>query len=89
MNAPPLDDAALDDTLLAKAPVAGAAPEWRRVAAPLALGLLLLGALFNKEVVAAVQTWDASTAYNHCFLIIPIALFLLWDRRFDLVGIKA
>ncbi len=89
MNAPPLDDAALDDTLLARAPVAGAAPEWRRVAAPLALGLLLLGALFNKEVVAAVQTWDASTAYNHCFLIIPIALFLLWDRRFDLVGIKA
>ena len=41
------------------------------------------------EVAAAVQTWDASTAYNHCFLIIPIALYLLWDRRQDLVGIPA
>jgi exosortase A len=51
------------------------------------LGVLLLGVLFNKEVVAAVQTWDASTAYNHCFLVIPIVLYLLWDRRFDLVGI--
>ena len=29
----------------------------------------------------------SSTAYNHCFLVIPIALYLLWDRRFDLVGI--
>ena len=81
MNAPVLDDAPL-----VRAP---AAPEWRRFALPLALGLLLLGLLFNKEVVAAVQTWNASTAYNHCFLIIPIALYLLWDRRFDLVGLKA
>ncbi|MGD0104402.1 MAG: exosortase A [Rhodopila sp.] len=65
--------------------VAGRA--WRRAVLPLGLGLLLLGVLFNKEVVAAVQTWNSSTAYNHCFLVIPIALYLLWDRRFDLVGI--
>ena len=37
--------------------------------------------------MAAVHTWNISTAYNHCFLVIPIALYLLWDRRFDLVGI--
>ena len=94
MNAPPLDDGPLDDALMAdalmaEAPVTIAIPEWRRVAIPLTLGLLLLGALFNREVVVAVQTWDASTAYNHCFLIIPIALFLLWDRRVDLIGITA
>lgn len=63
------------------------APDWWRIGPPVAAGLLLLGLLFNKEVVAAVQTWDASTAYNHCFLVIPIALYLLWDRRQDLVGI--
>jgi exosortase A len=45
--------------------------------------------LFNKEVEAAVRTWNTSTAYNHCFLIIPITLYLLWDRRADLVGIPA
>jgi exosortase A len=84
MNAPIL--AATRDSY---APPAATAAEWRRVGVALGLGLLLLGALFNKEVVAAVQTWDASTAYNHCFLVIPIALYLLWDRRFDLAGIPA
>ena len=61
--------------------------EWGRIAWPLSLGLVLLAALFNKEILAAVQTWETSTAYNHCFLVIPIALYLLWDRRCDLVGI--
>ena len=66
-------------------PVAARA-DWRRLLPPLITGLLL-GALFSKEVAAAVETWNASTAYNHCFLVIPIALYLLWDRRFDLTGI--
>ncbi len=73
------------DTSRIESPVTSA--EWRRVALALVTGVLALGLLFNKEIVAAVQTWDASTAYNHCFLIIPIALYLIWDRRFDLVGI--
>ena len=60
-----------------------------RLVLPIAIGLLLLGGLFNTEVSAALQTWDASTAYNHCFLIIPIVLYLLWDRRSDLAGIPA
>jgi exosortase A len=78
MNAPTLADS----------PAAVTSLEWRRVGLALGLGLLLLGALFNPEVAAAVHTWDTSTAYNHCFLVIPIALYLLWDRRFDLVGIE-
>jgi exosortase A len=88
MNAPTLAEAPGAATS-ADGSVATGAPEWRRLVLPIGLGLLLLGLLFNKEVVAAVQTWDASTAYNHCFLVIPIALYLLWDRRFDLVGVKS
>ena len=79
MNAPVLADTS----------ISFAAPDIRRVAVPLCVGLLLLGVVFNKEIVAAIQTWEASTAYNHCFLIIPIVLYLLWDRRFDLFGIEA
>lgn len=75
--------------VLAETPSALAAADWRRTAPPLVAGLLLLGGIFNREVVAAVQTWEASTAYNHCFLVIPIVLYLLWDRRFDLTGIQA
>ncbi len=59
-------------------------PTWTRtrVALPvLAVGLPLLGLLFADEVAAAVRVWFASTAYNHCFLVIPIALYLAYDRR--------
>jgi len=66
------------------------ASDWSpfRYAIPaLALGLLFLGGLFNREVVAAVQTWNESTAYNHCILIIPIFAWLVWDRRFTLIGV--
>ena len=45
------------------------------------VGLIALGLLFHTEVIAAVSIWDTSTAYNHCFLVIPIVLYLLWDRR--------
>ena len=68
-------------------PRARAAAVTHHLLMPLAIGLLLLGLLFSHEVVAAVQTWIASTAYNHCFLVIPIALYLLWDRRLDWAGV--
>jgi exosortase A len=75
------------------APAVTAAPasvsDWPGIAVPLGVGLLVLGAVFNTEIAAAIRTWIDSTAYNHCFLVIPIAAFLLWDRRFDLRGIAA
>ncbi len=75
------------------APAITAAPasvsDWRRAALPIGVGLLVLGAVFNAEISAAIGTWIESTAYNHCFLVIPIAAFLIWDRRFDLRGVAA
>ncbi len=47
----------------------------------LALGLVVLGVLFVPEFRAAVEVWDASTAYGHCYLIIPMTAYLLWNRR--------
>lgn len=57
--------------------------------AKLAVGLLGLGLVFKAEVVTAFLTWEASTAYNHCFLVIPITLYMIWDRRHDLRHIPA
>jgi exosortase A len=45
--------------------------------------------VFQQEVAAAVQTWIDSTAYNHCFLVIPIAVYLLWDRKEELAALRA
>ena len=79
----------LPATLLAR-PLASPVWVWSpfRAAIPaLAMGLLLLGIVFSQEVLAAVRTWENSTAYNHCILIIPISAWLIWDRRHSLIGV--
>jgi exosortase A len=70
----------------------GLAAAWRGqrgVAITLGLGVVALCLVFNAEVVAAIRTWIDSTAYNHCFLVIPIAAYLAWDRRDKLRGLAA
>jgi exosortase A len=60
------------------------APLWPRLwpAAPaLALSALVLQLLFHTEIGAAVRVWNSSTAYGHCWLILPIAIFLAYERR--------
>lgn len=47
----------------------------------LAVGLLALLATFGETVAGAVSIWWNISTYNHCFLILPISLFLVWDRR--------
>jgi exosortase A len=53
----------------------------------LALGLVVLALLFQEEIGAAIRVWTNSTAYNHCFLVLPIALYMAWDRRATLIGV--
>lgn len=54
---------------------------WVSTGAVLLLGALIFVAAFWSEVAHAVDVWIASTAYNHCFLILPISLYLIWERR--------
>ena len=49
-------------------------------------GLVPLGFAFLPEMEAALGIWSSSTAYNHCWLILPIALWLGWTRRERLLG---
>lgn len=53
----------------------------RRALPVLAVGVVILGIVFQAEVAAAIGVWRASEAYNHCFLILPMAAFLAWQRR--------
>ena len=55
----------------------------------LLLGVAALIGLFHVEAMNAVRTWIDSTAYNHCFLVVPIVIWLIWDRRFSLHGLAA
>jgi len=60
---------------------------WRPALVVLGLGLLAWGLLFSEEIASAVRVWDSSTAYNHCWLIAPIAGWLFWQRRHRLEGL--
>jgi exosortase A len=65
-------------------PAADALPAesgWASATLALVLGLLLLGLLFRAELSAALYTWETSTAYNHCWLVLPVAAWLAWVRR--------
>jgi exosortase A len=54
---------------------------WLTAGLAIALGLLALGVIYSAEISAAFGVWLASTAFNHCFLILPIALYLVYERR--------
>lgn len=47
----------------------------------MALGLAVLCVVFRHEAAAAVAVWRSSTAYGHCWLVLPIVVWLLWERR--------
>jgi len=46
-----------------------------------------LCAIFPAESTGALHVWLTSTAYNHCFLILPVALYLAWQRRDALLAL--
>lgn len=77
-----------------KAPSSAAAPsthgvrEFLRLPLPaIGLGIVVLAIGFWPEALAAYRTWSTSTAYSHCFFVVPIALYLAWDRRAALADI--
>lgn len=61
----------------------GTAP-WRMLGTALLLAALALGCLFWREIAGAWRVWAVSPTYNHCFLVLPIALYLIWERRMTL-----
>ncbi|WP_019625778.1 exosortase A [Thioalkalivibrio sp. ALJT] len=57
---------------------------------PLAALVLLLAAtlvLFQTSYLSMVETWSRSETFTHGFLIAPIALFLVWLKRGELVAL--
>ncbi|MGK7861178.1 exosortase A [Falsiroseomonas sp. E2-1-a4] len=69
------------NVILPARPATGVHGGWGLPLAALGLGLLAFGLLFQAEVAAAVATWDRSATYNHCWLVLPIAIWLAWVRR--------
>jgi exosortase A len=54
---------------------------WKIHLAVLGALLLALGVAFFPDIRAAAIVWFEYPAYSHCFLIIPICAWLIWERR--------
>ena len=57
------------------------APGWGPAMILIGMASFIFGVAFRQEITGAVRVWLNSTAYNHCFLVLPLAGFLLWERR--------
>ena len=54
---------------------------WVPALVSVAIACAVFGLAFQREIVGAVRVWAGSTAYNHCFLVLPLVAALLWNRR--------
>lgn len=74
-------------TILRRAPSSAAlapaatAARWLPTLLLIGIAVVLFAIGFHREASDAVRVWISSTAYNHCFLILPIVGYLLWERR--------
>ncbi|OAN11367.1 hypothetical protein A3K86_20680 [Photobacterium jeanii] len=50
----------------------------------LALPIIAWGLVFSATLQEMVQVWMQSKTYEHCFLIVPISLWLVWQKRQDI-----
>ena len=61
----------------------------RPILPALVLALAALAVLFAGEIGAAMQVWRTSTAYGHCWLVLPIVLWLVYERRDEAAAMPA
>lgn len=66
---------------LLEAEIAGNRRQWLVSSAWLALIVAAMIAMFWEAAIGAYRVWRGSETFNHCFLIVPIVAYLVWDRR--------
>lgn len=68
----------------------GVAPEprpvWKQGIIAITLSVVAILLVFHETVAALLSTWQ-SGAFSHCYLILPISVFLIWDRRHQIAPI--
>jgi exosortase A len=58
----------------------GAASPWRKHLAILAGVAAAILALFRRDAADVVALWSNDATFNHCFLILPLIAWLIWQR---------
>src|SRR5580658_891408 len=66
----------------------GVSRAWRNHLLALGVVLVLIFVEFRSALSAAVKVWEVSPTYSHCFLIIPIVGWLIWEKKAALKAIR-
>lgn len=69
------------ETVSGAVPDDSVSPGWRDALIALSVSIIGLCAIFWGTVSQMVETWYVSATFNHGFMIVPICLWLVWDRR--------
>src|SRR3569623_1294822 len=69
---------------LPTAPDGGRGHVWRAPLAMVSVAVLALFGFYWETVASMVAIWSRSEPFTHGFLILPISLFLVWQRRGEL-----
>lgn len=62
-------------------------PAWRRSIAALLVLLLWTLYWYADTAIAMVAIWARSDTYAHAFLVFPISLWLIWQKRHELLAL--
>src|SRR3569832_2502073 len=69
---------------LPTAPDGGRGHVWRAPLAMVSVAVLAVIGFYWETVASMVAIWSRSEIFSHGFLILPISLFLVWQRRGEL-----
>ena len=64
----------------------GIRPAWRSPLLALGLALAAVLLLYRDTAAAMVSIWSRSETFTHAFLVPPIVLWLIWQRRRELAA---
>ena len=60
---------------------------WQAALFAMSVATLVLFVVYHETMTELVEVWSNSDTFNHCFLILPISLFLVWHQRDRLLAI--
>ncbi len=59
---------------------------WLFAAGLIGIVTATIGLAFQADIVSAVEIWYIYPSYSHGFLILPISLWLVWERRAEVLA---
>jgi exosortase A len=61
---------------------------WLAAAGILSALLIVIFFLYRRTFFSMLEIWERSETFTHCFLVLPIVLWLVWRKRFEILSLR-